>query len=109
MASDTVKVSRMEAGQAVSVPRRFEPVSDTVASPRLDCVVAALANVSREKAQAAVREGLCEVDYLPVEACDVQLEPPCILSVRGVGKFRLLSLSGPTKKGRLRLTAEKYS
>ena len=108
VASDTVKVSRMEAGQTVSAPRRFESVSDTVASPRLDCVVAALANVSREKAQAAVREGLCEVDYVPVEACDLQLDPPCILSVRGVGKFRLLSLSGPTKKGRLRLTAEKY-
>lgn len=108
VASDTVRVSRVAAGQAVSVPRRFAPISDTVASPRLDCVVAALANLSRERAQEAVRSGLCEVDYEAVEACDAPLEPPCVLSVRGVGKFRLLSLSGPTKKGRLRLTAEKY-
>ena len=92
----------------MSAHRRFETVSDTVASARLDCVVAALANLSRERAQEAVRSGLCEVEYEVAEVCDMLLEVPCVLSIRGVGKFRLLSLSGPTKKGRLRLMAEKY-
>ena len=35
--------------------KQYRPISDTVASPRLDCVVAALTNLSREAAQNAVR------------------------------------------------------
>jgi RNA-binding protein YlmH len=31
-----------------------------------------------------------------------------VISVRGHGKFRLLTLGGTTKKGRIRLTAEQY-
>ena len=108
VASDTVKVSRVAKGQSVSVVRRFETVSDTVASPRLDCVVAALANLSRDRAQTMVRNGLCEVDYETVEDCDLQLVPPCVVSIRGCGKYRLVSLSDLTKKGRVRLVAEKY-
>lgn len=88
--------------------RRTVPVSDTVASARLDCVVASLANLSREAAQERIRSGLVEVDYEPAERVDQPLQPPLTLTVRGVGKFRLLPFGGETRKGRLRLQAEKY-
>ena len=88
--------------------RRTVPVSDTVASPRLDCVVAALTGKSRESAREAITDGLVEVDYLTEERPDRSLTPPVMLSVRGVGKFRLLPFGGETKKGRLRLMAEKF-
>lgn len=108
VAGDTVRVERLSDGLAPELQRKSVPVHDTVASARLDCVVAALTNLSREKAQAAVKSGLVELNYEVVEACDCTVEPPCVLSVRGVGKFSVLSFDGETKKGRLRLSAERY-
>ncbi len=108
VSADTVRVTRMPMGFIPPVERKRQAIRDTVASARLDCVVAALTNLSREKAQVAVRSGLVDLNYETVDACDTTVEPPCVLSVRGVGKFSVLSFDGETKKGRMRLVAEKY-
>ncbi len=108
VATDAVRVSRMTAGFDVIPARRLSPIRDTVSSPRLDCVVAALCNLSREGAQTAIRQGLVELDYEPASACDRPVEPPATLSVRGVGKFLVEAFDGETRKGRMRLVAGKY-
>ena len=90
----------------------YEPqslaVSDTVASARLDCVVASLAGLSREKAQYAVKGGSVTLDYFTADECDEPVIEGSVISVRGIGKFKIVSLSETTKKGRLRLVAKKY-
>ena len=108
VATDTVRVSRLPEGTALTGTRRLQPITDTVASERLDCVVAALCNLSREKAQMAVKSGLVELDYEAVEACDTTVEAPAVISVRGFGKFAVHSFDGTTRKGRIRLVAGKY-
>lgn len=108
VATDTVKVSRLPEGTALTGTRRLQPITDTVASERLDCVVAALCNLSREKAQMAVKSGLVELDYEAVEACDTTVEAPAVISVRGYGKFAVHAFDGTTRKGRIRLAAGKY-
>ncbi len=107
VATDTVKVTRL-VGTAVIPARRTAPIHDTIASERLDCVVAALCNLSREKAQTAIRQGLCELDYEPACDCDRTVDPPATVSVRGYGKFTVHAFGGETRKGRVRLLAEKY-
>lgn len=107
--SDTVRL-HIEAPDGIRVPPRATvPVQDTVASGRLDCVVAALCGLPRERAQSAVREGLCELEYECVRDCDRTVEPPAVLSVRGYGKFRVLSFDGENRRGRIRLIAEKFT
>lgn len=108
VASDKVSAKHFDVPSGFEAQRKRIPISDTVASDRLDCVVGALAGISREKAQLAVRSGACEVDHIPEERCDRRIEPPCVISIRGFGKFDVSSFDGTTKKGRLRLTAEKY-
>lgn len=108
VATDTVRVSRLLRGTVLTGTRRLQPITDTVASERLDCVVAALCNLSREKAQMAVRSGLVELDYEAVEDCDTTVEAPAVISVRGFGKFAVHSFDGTTRKGRIRLVAGKY-
>ena len=108
VATDTVKVSRLPEGTPRQGTRRLQPISDTVASERLDCVVAALCNLSREKAQMTVRAGLVELDYEACEACDTTVEAPAVISVRGYGKFAVHAFDGTTRKGRIRLVAGKY-
>lgn len=108
VANDAVTV------QAVTVPpdfdggRRFAPVADTVASPRADAVVAALANLPRERAQSLFREGRIEIDYEPEERTDRAVAEGAVIVIRGVGKFIVRSLSDKTRKGRFRLLADRY-
>ena len=108
VATDTVKVSSVPEGTSLEGTRRLRPISDTVASRRLDCVVAALCNLSREKAQLAVKAGTVELDYEAVEDCSATVDAPAVISVRGYGKFAVHAFDGTTKKGRIRLVAGKY-
>lgn len=105
---DGIKVQRLAPDAPIEIPRRYKSVSDTVASARFDCIAAALAGLSREKAQMLIRAGECTVDYEPCDKCDKIIEPPCVISLRGYGKFRVDDVSTQTKKGRLRMLAQKY-
>ncbi len=108
VATDTVQVSRLPEGTPLQGTRRLQPISDTVASARLDCVVAALCNLSREKAQMTVKAGLVELDYEAVEDCSATVDAPAVISVRGYGNFAVHAFDGTTRKGRVRLVAGKY-
>ena len=106
--SDTVKVKTFELPEDFEVRREFQRISDTVASARFDCIVSALCGLSREKAQSVIRIGEAELDYFTEERPDRAVSEGSIISVRGYGKFAVVSLSEQTKKGRLRLVANKY-
>ncbi len=87
---------------------RYEDITGTVASPRLDAVLKVLLNVSREQAADRIKEALVQVDHQPVLSVS---HPVCggqILSVRGSGRFVIDDVSKITKKGRLILQARKY-
>ncbi|MBR7184986.1 MAG: hypothetical protein IKD37_05185 [Clostridia bacterium] len=105
--ADRVRVSRA-AKDAPLPPRATRPIHDTVASPRLDCVVAALLNLSREKAQTMIRSGEVEVNFLSECRTDVEICAGDMLSLRGYGRFRIRDFDGTTKRGRLRLSAEQF-
>ena len=106
--TDKVKVQEYTPPADFDGGRRYQRISDTVASERFDCVVASLCNLSRDKAQGAIRSSLCTLDYMPVEECAVDVCEGSVISVRGYGKFIVRSISDPTKKGRIRLLADKY-
>ena len=106
VASDTVHCERYTPDGQFTDGRNYRPIADTVASPRLDCVVAALTNLSREEAQRAVRAGLVEVDFEPEDRVDRTLAPPATLSIRGYGRYLLRSFDGETRRGRLRMRAD---
>ncbi|MBR7098654.1 MAG: hypothetical protein IKC59_04495 [Clostridia bacterium] len=106
VASDTVRCSAYTVDGNFTDGRHYKPISDTVASARLDCVVAALTNLSRDDAQNAVRSGLVDVDFETEERVDRTLTAPATVSVRGFGRYILRAFDGETKKGRLRLRAD---
>lgn len=108
VANDKVKVCRLELSSYTPSKRLFAAISDTVASTRLDGVVAALCGCSREKARDAVVGGLVEINFEREERPDRTVTPPALISVRGVGRFRVLSLSDRTRKGRIRMEAEQF-
>jgi len=106
VATDTVRCALYEPDGQFTDGRSYRPISDTVASPRLDCVVAALTNLSRDDAQRTIRSGYVEVEFEEEERVDRLLTPPMTISVRGFGRYILRSFEGETRKGRLRLRAD---
>lgn len=106
--NDKVKVRILKSSEIDLPKRRYAALTDTVASERLDCVVAALCGCSRERARETVVSGLAELNYESEDRPDRPVSEGALISVKGVGKFRIVGLSDRTKKGRLRLTAEKF-
>ena len=104
---DKIKICRIEFNEELLPERKVLKINDTVASARLDCVVAALCSLSRERAKEKILSALVELNYECEERVDREVSVPSVVTVRGVGKFRVLSLSDKTKKGRFRLVAEK--
>ncbi len=108
VSSDNVKTAEVSVGGVKFPEKKFLHISDTVASERLDGVVAALLSLSRERAKQLVIDGAVELDFEACERPDKSVPSSCIITVRGHGKFRINSLLDRTKKGRLRLDADKY-
>ncbi len=82
--------------------------SHTVASLRLDCVVAALVNLSRDKSAKFIADGFVCVNSVISQKPTKMVSAGDKITVRGYGKFTVISADGVTRKGRTVLIAEKY-
>ena len=108
VANDKVTVTKTEVGEDFSREVKLQSKNSTVASARLDCVVGALCDLSRERAQELIKKENCQVDFILEVRPDRALTPPSVISVRGYGRFILRGFEGQTKKGRLKMVADKY-
>lgn len=86
---------------------KYENISTTVASPRIDGVVRALCNMSRDDAAQLVVSGFVELNYFTETEVDAKISGGDIISVRGRGKYIVDSADEQTKKGRVRIAARK--
>ena len=75
---------------------------------RVDCIVSAAVNVSREKSAALIKSGQVNADFLPCLNVSEELSEGTIISVRGSGRYKLSGISGETRRGRLRIIIEKF-
>ena len=87
--------------------RSFTLFSDVVASARIDCAVSAFARTSREKAKALISAGQVTHNHKLADRPDDSVSESDVISVRGVGKFQILSMK-TTQKGRIRIEAKQY-
>lgn len=92
----------------IEVTPRFSEHSGTVASLRLDCVVAELANCSRTKAAELIEGGFVAVSGLEVLKVTAEIKTCDTVSIRKIGKFAVDECDRVTKKGRIALKYRKY-
>ncbi len=92
------------------LPPRKEKIKKTVtvASSRLDCVVAALINTSRGTAADLLADRLVCVNSVITDKATKLIVGGDKISIRGYGKYNVLSVDGTTRKGRTVLIAERY-
>lgn len=83
-------------------------IRDTVATPRLDAVLAAGFSLSRSKAAAYISAGKAAVNHRECLKGDRLVEAGDILTCRGLGKCVVREIPGQSKKGRTMLVLERY-
>lgn len=82
--------------------------SDTVASLRLDNVLASIYNFSRTKSQEAIKSGLVYLNNIQCIKPDATVSEGDKIVLRGRGKAVLKEVGGTTKKGRLYIKIDQY-
>lgn len=82
--------------------------SETVASVRLDCVVAAICNMSRTQASEKITDGLVIVNSVCITKPTLSVRAYDKITIRQKGKFEILSCNEMSKKGRIILKYNKY-
>lgn len=93
----------------VSVPEpEVKEIKDTVSSLRLDSVISSGFRIGRSTAVQYVTAGKAAIDGLPCEKPDKQVEEGAKISVRGLGKIKLKTVNGLTKKGRISVVIDRY-
>lgn len=83
-------------------------VKDTVASVRLDSIISSGFRIGRSLASQYIQAGKVAIDGLPCEKPDKAVEEGAKVSVRGLGKIKLRTIGGFTKKGRISITIDRY-
>lgn len=100
---------RLVSGAPELPPPEGRTVRETVPSLRLDAVLAAGLDLSRAQACELIRARRVFLNHVETERTDAAVESGSLISVRGVGRIRLESVQGATRKGRLAVTIFRYA
>jgi RNA-binding protein YlmH len=87
---------------------KFKEITDTVASARLDCLVAALACTGRSEAERKITAGDVLINSVQCKKVSQTVHEGEKITIRGDGKFIIDEIGTVTRKGRLMLSARKY-
>ena len=80
----------------------------TVQTARLDAVLSAGYRLSRAQAQKLIAAGLVKLNHIPNLHADARVGEGDLISARGLGRLRVLSEAGESRRGRQVLQLFKY-
>ena len=103
----SVRISRLLKEEPLPSPRR-EEISGTVASSRLDSVIALAFGSSRNSILGLIEGGRVFVNGKSITSNAYSIREGDIISVRGKGKFQFGSVTNKTKKNRFHVVLYRY-
>ncbi|MDO5520875.1 MAG: YlmH/Sll1252 family protein [bacterium] len=94
--------------EEIDVTPEFQEIHGTIASARLDAIIATVFKASRSSITGLISGGKVFVNSKLIESNSYTLREEDVVSVRGYGKFIFKGINNQTKKGRLSATFLKY-
>lgn len=88
--------------------REFEILDVKITSMRLDCVVKELAKVSRENAKNLIKSQSVKLNHEECKDSDKKISVGDIISIRGKGKFKIVSHNGFSRKDKNIIELKRY-
>lgn len=101
-------LSQIPLAQAQIPEPEVREIKDTLASLRLDSVISSGFRIGRSLASQYISAGKASIDGLPCEKPDKPVAQGSRVSVRGLGKIRLVQINGKTKKDRISVVIHRY-
>ena len=102
------RLERIPLAQVEIAQPETKEIKDTLASLRLDGVIGSGFRVGRSQASQYVTSGRVAINGLPCEKPDKAVAEGDSISVRGLGKIKLATVGGQTKKGRISVVIQRY-
>ena len=96
-----IKTSEIGLDELPARREELQIKTDTVASLRLDAVLSAAFGLSRTKASELISTGRVSLDHAPYTQSAKEVSEGALLSVRGLGRAKLVEVGGFTRKGRI--------
>ncbi|MEG6566208.1 YlmH/Sll1252 family protein [Thermoanaerobacterium saccharolyticum] len=105
---EKVIVSSIGLDEVIEPTIEYEDIKTTVASIRLDSIIASGFKISRTKASEMIKAGLTEVNWETNMSPSFEVKEEDIMSLRGYGRIKLQEVLGTSRKGRVYVHILKY-
>lgn len=102
--SASVTIKKIPIEDVLMVKESWDEHVTTVSSLRLDSVLSAVLNISRQKAQTLISSGKTKVNFKQTENVSEECREGDTLSIRGFGRCKITSIDGKTKKDKWRIS-----
>lgn len=103
-----VHLSQIPLDEVTIAEPETKEIRDTVSSLRLDSIISSGFRIGRSLACDYIRAGRAAINGLPCEKPDKLISEGAKISVRGLGKIKLRTINGETKKGRISVILDRY-
>ncbi len=103
-----IRLRECSVTEAELPQRPVKEITGTVATLRLDAVLAVGTGLARGKAAELIQGGQVAVNWETVQEGSVAVKEGDVFSVRGFGRMKLLTVGGTTRKGRIAITMIRY-
>lgn len=97
-----IRIKHLGVENILQPLNEWESVDTTVSSLRLDTVISAAFNYSRNRSKGIIEHQLARVNWAINDHPDYELEVHDIISVRHGGRIKIVQTNGRNKKGNIR-------
>jgi RNA-binding protein YlmH len=99
----SVKVREIHESDLLVVDNSWSEKTTTVSSLRLDAVLSECFKISRQKILPFIKSGQAKVNWKIVEQSSYECQIGDVMSVRGLGRSKIIAIEGKTKKDKWRI------
>lgn len=99
----TIRIEEIKLDKAIIIENSWVEQEITVSSLRLDTIISGAHHLSRQKSLLFIQQGLVKVNWSISENPSFECAEGDLISVRGSGRVKILSIEGRTKKDKWRI------
>lgn len=103
-----LRLTQIPLADAAIPEPEVKEIRDTLASLRLDSAISSGFRIGRSLAAQHITAGRAAINGMPCEKPDKPIAEGMKISVRGLGKIKIHSVNGQTKKGRISVVIHRY-
>lgn len=103
-----ITLERLPFAEGLKINTSWHEMTTTVSSLRLDAVISAAYNLSRQKSLEFIKQGVVKLNWVTLENPAFECAVEDVISVRGHGRSKLIAIEGKTKKDKWRITVGKH-